>query len=80
MLECKKFYSTETGLVAFHSTYIAMLVLKAMIYLDFVFCLHVNLNVCLFVCLFNMNLLLGWKIHHNCKLFPVACSCVNAQF
>lgn len=77
---CKKFYCTETGLAAFHWTYTAMLVPKAMVYLDFVFFLHVNFNVCLFVCLFNTNLLLDWKIHHNCKLFPVACSLVNAQF
>lgn len=41
---------------AFHWTYTATLVLKAMVYLG-VFLL-VNLDVCSFVCLFNMNLLL----------------------
>lgn len=76
---CHKFYSTETELVASHWTYTAMLVPKAVRYLDFFFFLHVNLDVCSSVCLLNMNLLPDLKIHHNCKMFPVACSLVNAR-
>lgn len=56
---CHKFCSTETRLVASHWTCTAMLVPKAVKYLDFFFLLRVNLDVCSSVCLLNMNLLLG---------------------
>lgn len=55
---CHKFCSTQTGLVASHWTYTAMLVPKAVRYLDFFFLLRVNLDVCSSVCLISMNLLL----------------------
>lgn len=55
---CHKFCSTDTGLMASHWTYTAMLVPKAVRYLNLFYFLHVNLDVCSSVCLLNMNLLL----------------------